>query len=303
MKSFKIWVSLLVVLTFVILAGCGGGSSDGVGVPTKSQVKISTVKEISETGISSNEEYKAKSSSAEITIPANSINSSYDLSINKINTTNLDSADLSYLKSYFGFDENVEFFSPIINCDISTNNKVSNVFRASLNVNSDGFLLKNVGNVLLKNDKAITDWVNKHYYFAFSNEKNAKWSYTPLNKEHFNNNYNQLSFNINKIYKYYVIIAIVTDINIGVVPEVSDLTNTETQTSTGTSTDTNLVTNISIIAKPNSLIASDSGKFNEDMDLFVTIEYSGDNPFINTTPSIEFLSFSPFELGKSVKSN
>ena len=213
MKGLKISVSIIILLCFAILVGCGGGSSDGVGISTNNQVKISTVKEMSETGISANEEYKAKSSSAEITIPANSINSSYDLSINKINTANLDSATLSYLKSYFGFDENVLFFSPIINFDISLVNNTSNIFRASLNVDSDGFVLNNIAEILIKSNKMLNDWVNLHYYLAFCTESNGKWHFTPLKKEHFEKKLDQLCFKINKVGKLYVIIALPYEIN------------------------------------------------------------------------------------------
>lgn len=94
MKGLRLFVPLFVILAFAVVVGCGGGSSDGVSIPTNSQVKISTVKEMSETGISANKEFSAKTKSAEITIPANSINSNYDISINKIETANLDSASL-----------------------------------------------------------------------------------------------------------------------------------------------------------------------------------------------------------------
>ena len=319
MKSFRIWVSILVVLVFAALAGCGGGSGDGVRVTTNKQFKITTEKEKSESDIPANKEHKAQSSSAEITIPANSISSNYDLSINKINTANLDSATLSYLKSYFGFDENVQFFSPIINFDISLVNNTSNIFRGSINIDSDGFVLNNIAEILIKSDKVLSDWVNLHYYLAFCTESNGKWHFTPLKKEHFEKKLDQLCFKINKVGKLYVIIALPYEINTGLVPELPDFTdtgtntntstssatstNTQTQTNTNTDTDTDLVTYLNIYANPDILIASDSGKFNEDMELFVTIEYSGNNPFVYTTPTIEFLSFTSFDLGDSIKSN
>ncbi len=282
MKRLRIWVSVIVVLAFAVLIGCGGGSSDGIN-GTNSQLKITTQSEIKENNIPSDKTFIATGSNTILTIPANSINSSYDLEINRINTAYLDSATLNYLKSSFGFDSNVEFFSPIMNYNISKVNNITNVFRASLHIDSDGFLLKNVGNILLKTDKTITDWTNKQYYLAYNNDKNTKWSYMPLNKEYFNNNFNQLNFNINKIAKYYVIIAIGIEFN-----------NTS---------NTDIIKNIDIYAEPNTIIASDSGKFNEDMKLYVSLEYSGNNPFEYSFPSIELLSFTPFDFGNSVKSN
>ena len=286
MKKNLLSIISAIIISATLLIGCGGGSSDGI-VGSNSQFKITTQSEIIENNIPSNITYIATSSSTILTIPANSINSSYDLAINKRNTENLDSATLNYLKSSFGLDSNIEFFSPIMNYDISLVNNTSNIFRASLNIDSDGFLLKNAGNILLKNNKTIIDWTNKNYYLAYNTEKNSKWSYTPLKREHFNNNFNQLSFNINKIAKYYVIIAIGTEINID----------------NNTNTDTNIISNLIISADPDTLIASDSSEFDEDMKLYLSLEYSGNNPFEYTFPSIEFLSFTPFDFGNAVKSN
>ena len=317
MKGLRIFVPLFVILAFMVVVGCGGGSSDGVNVPTNSQVKISTIKEMSETGISANKEFSAKTNSAEITIPANSINSNYDISINKIETANLDSVTLAYLKNYYGFDKNVEFFSPIINYDITLHS--SNSFRASLNIDSDGIVLNNLAEILIRSNKTITDWVNLHYYLAFCTESNGKWHFTPLKKEHFEKKLDQLSFKINKVGKLYVIIALPYEINEGIVPELPEFTGTETNTSTSsatstntqtqtstntdTSTDTDIITALNIYANPDNLIASDSGKFSEDMKLYVNLEYDGSNPFAFTTPTIEFLSFTPFDLGNSIRSN
>ena len=290
MKSIKILASLFAVLAFVVLLGCGGGSSDGVGILTNNQNGLVPSKEDSK-NFTANEDCNIKTLSTEITIPANSIKSDYNLTINKIDTTNLDSAALSSLRKRMGFDDNTQFLSPIINYVITLNNNPLTIFRASLNVDSDGFALDNIAEISINSYKPITDWNNTYYYLAFCAEDDGKWYFTPLTKEHFENNFGHLTFNINKIAKYYVLMSLPFELKIeDLVPELPEFE------------DKNLVTGLNIYANPETLLTAKSGKFEDNLEICVRLDYKGSNPFEYSTPTIEFRSISPFDLGSSVKS-
>lgn len=293
---------VILVLSSLLIVACGGGGGDYnsfVGSSNDSQIKKIILKTFN--NVDHTEGHLFDTNSGKVNLPANSVAVDYNIEITKIDTYNLSDNDKSLLKSNLHLDSKSVFISPVLGISLKYSNAYSS--RASVNIEGNGVQLYTVSSITINLDTYAFDWDNWYYYVAFRPNDNSGWSFTPLKKENFQGKQNQLVINTAKLSKTYVVLRMPNKLDSGVIPEIDTDTSTSTQTSTSTSTDTNVVTGMSLLAVPQELVASQTtGKFDEDMKVSVSIEYTGNNPFAYNTPTIEFLAFKPFDLGNSIKS-
>ncbi len=312
-----IFLLFLCLFATAFLVACGGGSGDSdISLTGESGIQQPrTISIASVSSIKTNEKkHIGNDSVATLDLPANSVPdcSSYDVKMTKTELQGLDSNSLDYFKKKNKFDSSAEFLSPIIGIDIEKSSRTN--FRGSVTVNDDnGFQLLEVSVVTVSLNSYAFDWNNYFYYLASKSNEKSGWSFTPLKEENFSGKSKKLEINTTSVSKQYVVLRMPqsihntdtqTETQTQTQTQTETQTQTQTQTQTETDVDTSLITEISVMAKPEVLIASsDTKRFEENMLLTVCVKYEGENPFAYSTPTVDFMAFSPFELGNSIKSN